>query len=269
MISESTFLLWIAIWTGLGLCTFVLLQFVTAPFGRHSRSDWGPTLPNRLAWIVMEFPPVSLFPLLFFVGPTGKTSLHYLFFALYFGHYLYRDLVYPFRIRTSGKRMPWAVCASGLFFNLVNASILGGWLGWFAHFDPSWWTSPQLIGGLTLFFVGFALHFHSDHILIGLRDGNDTGYKIPDGRGLSLGLLPESPGRDPAVDRLRPRRLAPRGPELRRLDRRESAAARRRSSRVVRERVSRVSARAEGGIARDLVRAALPTVPHMRDLWPA
>ena len=181
MISESTFLLLIAIWTGVAVCTFVLLQFVTAPFGRHSRSDWGPTLPNRLAWIIMEFPPVSLFPLLFFMGPTEKTSLHYLFFALYFGHYLYRDLVFPFRIRTSGKRMPWAVCASGVFFNLVNVSIIGAWLGWFAHFDPGWRTSPQLIGGLTLFLAGLLLNLRSDNILIGLRDGNDTGYQIPRG----------------------------------------------------------------------------------------
>jgi len=77
--------------------------------------------------------------------------------------------------------MPWAVCASGVFFNLVNVSIIGGWLGWFAHFDASWWTSPQLLGGLTVFFVGFLLNFSSDNILIGLRAGNDTGYKIPRG----------------------------------------------------------------------------------------
>ena len=52
----------------LAVLTFVLLQVLTAPYGRHQRSGWGPTIPNRAAWIIMESPAVLFFGALFFLG---------------------------------------------------------------------------------------------------------------------------------------------------------------------------------------------------------
>ena len=38
---------------------FVVLFYISAPYGRFTRAGWGPTLNNRVGWFVMEA-PVSL-----------------------------------------------------------------------------------------------------------------------------------------------------------------------------------------------------------------
>ena len=41
-------------WTLLALA-IVPTQFrVTAPYGRHTRTDWGPMISNQLGWCLME-----------------------------------------------------------------------------------------------------------------------------------------------------------------------------------------------------------------------
>ena len=41
-------------WIGLALAVFILLMFITAPYGRHTKTTWGPLVPNRLGWVIME-----------------------------------------------------------------------------------------------------------------------------------------------------------------------------------------------------------------------
>eukprot|EP00271_Cylindrocystis_brebissonii_P003318 TRINITY_DN14145_c0_g1_i4.p2 TRINITY_DN14145_c0_g1~~TRINITY_DN14145_c0_g1_i4.p2 ORF type:complete len:123 (+),score=9.95 TRINITY_DN14145_c0_g1_i4:35-370(+) len=48
--------------------TLLGVSHVVAPYGRHFSNNWGPTLPSRLGWIVMESPPVWFGPLVFFSG---------------------------------------------------------------------------------------------------------------------------------------------------------------------------------------------------------
>jgi len=40
-------LVWIEI--ALAVLTFVSLLFITAPYGRHARAGWGPTISAKLA----------------------------------------------------------------------------------------------------------------------------------------------------------------------------------------------------------------------------
>jgi 3-oxo-5-alpha-steroid 4-dehydrogenase 1 len=43
-------------WIFLACITFIILLFVTAPYGRHTTGKWGRTIPNRVGWILMETP---------------------------------------------------------------------------------------------------------------------------------------------------------------------------------------------------------------------
>ena len=41
-------------WMALGAVIFLLLLKVSAPFGRHTSSNRGPQISNRLGWMLME-----------------------------------------------------------------------------------------------------------------------------------------------------------------------------------------------------------------------
>lgn len=182
-------------WIGIAVTTFIILRFVTAPYGRHTRGNWGPTISNRWGWIIMESPTLVMMPLLIGLGPVVLDGPALFLASAYLLHYIHRVLIFPFRIRTQGKRMPVVVMGSAVFFNLINAGSLGYWLGWDrAPFAPDFWSQWSTWAGLGLFLGGAILNIHSDYLLIGLRKGSDKGYQIPKGGGFSLISCPNHLG---------------------------------------------------------------------------
>ncbi|MFN8398145.1 MAG: DUF1295 domain-containing protein [Bacteroidia bacterium] len=168
-------------WMGVAVITFIILQFTAAPYGRHVRAGWGPTLPNRLGWLFMELPGLILVPTLFFLGSGPKTTVHYVLVGCYVAHYVHRSLIFPWRTKTTGKRMPIAIMGSAIFFNLMNGSVLGGWLGNYATYPENWITSPAFLIGAAVFLIGVAINVDADNRLLSLRKPGETGYKIPQG----------------------------------------------------------------------------------------
>lgn len=169
-------------WSILGLFTFILLLFVTAPYGRHSRKDWGPAIPNRVGWIIMEFPSLLIFILSFLLGPRDAEPVTWIFFALYVWHYGNRSILWPLRTHTSGKKMPLVVALMAVCFNLVNGFINGYWFSAFApEYGWEWLTGIRFIAGVILFAGGALINWWSDQILLNLRKGGKTGYYIPRG----------------------------------------------------------------------------------------
>ena len=170
------------VWTLLALALVPTQLKMAAPYGRHARTDWGPTMPNQLGWFLMELVSLVVFVGLFLSGPNEKTAPMWVFFALWTAHYVNRSLIFPWRTRTKGKLMPVAIAASAAAFNIVNAGLNGLYLGWFGDVYPAAWLGdPRFIVGLVVFVVGAAINQWSDTRLIGLRANGGGGYKIPRG----------------------------------------------------------------------------------------
>jgi 3-oxo-5-alpha-steroid 4-dehydrogenase 1 len=169
-------------WTVLGLVLVPMQLRNTAPYGRHARTDWGPSISNRLGWCLMELVSLVIFGALFLDGPNAKTAPMWIFFALWVAHYVNRSLIFPWRTHTRGKTMPLAIVGSAAIFNVVNAGLNGLYLGWFGAIYPvAWLADPRFILGLLVFIAGAAINLSSDNRLIGLRAGGAQGYTIPRG----------------------------------------------------------------------------------------
>ncbi|MGN6159891.1 MAG: DUF1295 domain-containing protein [Devosia sp.] len=170
------------VWTLLALALIPMQLRTTAPYGRHSRTDWGPSMSNQLGWFLMELVSLVIFAGLFLAGPNVKTTPMWVFFALWTLHYINRSLIFPWRTHTKGKTMPVAIVGSAVLFNIVNAGLNGLYLGWLGDVYPqSWLGDPRFIVGLAVFVIGAGVNLWSDNRLIGLRAGGKQGYSIPRG----------------------------------------------------------------------------------------
>ncbi|MEA3477631.1 MAG: DUF1295 domain-containing protein [Bacteroidota bacterium] len=170
------------IWIGIAIMTFTLLLKVTAPYGRHSKSNWGPMISNRTGWIIMEIPALVLPVLFFILGDGNKPLVTWIFLSLFTFHYLNRVAVFPFRLKTKGKKMPIIIVLMAICFNLVNGFSIGYFLGNFAgDYSLAWLGDWRFILGVILFFMGMYINWKSDNRLIHLRKNSENGYHIPYG----------------------------------------------------------------------------------------
>jgi protein-S-isoprenylcysteine O-methyltransferase Ste14 len=171
----------IFVWFLLSGIVFAYLLRRVAPYGRYARQDWGPTISNRLGWVLMEAPAALTIFVFYLTGDQAQTPA-LVALVLWELHYLYRAFLYPLRLKTSGKRIPAVIVASGVFFNVVNGYLNGRWLFHFAPSYPSGFlSSPLFIAGIALFFCGWVMNLHADEILFSLRQPGDTSYRIPQG----------------------------------------------------------------------------------------
>lgn len=168
---------------GLGataVVVFVALLFVTAPYGRHSRRGWGPTLPARLGWVLMESPAVLAFAGFYAIGPHALELVPLVLLAAWQAHYVQRTFVYPFRIRPS-RRTPAAVVAMAFGFNVANAYLNASWLSRYGAYGIDWLTDPRFVLGMALFATGYAINRWADDRLRRLRPAGSREYRIPRG----------------------------------------------------------------------------------------
>lgn len=181
LISFSNFQTVVFVWIGFAIVLFPLLLKVTAPYGRHSKTNWGKMINNRAGWIIMESP--SLIFMIIVIALTGTQSpVFFIASILWLIHYFNRTLVFPLRIKTRGHKMPLLIMFLALFFNLIN-----GFLNSYAlHFGyigsvGSYIDTIRIIAGITIFFTGLIINHYHDHILIKLRKKNGEEYVVPHG----------------------------------------------------------------------------------------
>ncbi|MBN2240748.1 MAG: DUF1295 domain-containing protein [Dehalococcoidales bacterium] len=167
-------------WITIAVIVFFLLFFVSAPYGRHFRRNFGPTINAKLGWILMESPA----PLVFGIGFLGlfnpATSVPLVFLLMWELHYLDRSFLYPLTIRLSSKPLPLSILAAGMLFNAMNAFLNIQYLSLnSALYIESWLVDIRFLAGLFLFVTGFIINRHSDYILYRIRQMNPEKYGIP------------------------------------------------------------------------------------------
>ncbi len=165
----------------LAVCVFVLLLVIDAPYGRYVSDAWGPTLPARLGWLLMEAPAPAAMAIVFGRGPNASEALPLFFFGLFQLHYVNRAIVQPLLARGSGRRTTLFIVVAAFVFNSVNGALIGLALSHFGHYDASWLADPRFIVGVSLFVVGASINLHADAVLRGLRRPGESGYRIPHG----------------------------------------------------------------------------------------
>jgi steroid 5-alpha-reductase/3-oxo-5-alpha-steroid 4-dehydrogenase 1 len=180
MTEASVFHALVWAWFGVAAVTVVSLLWLSAPYGRHTRAGWGPMIPARIGWIVMELPAVVTISLCFAVRPPSVNAV-WLMFGLWQLHYIHRALVFPFRMRGGHKPMPLAISAMAVFFNVVNGYLNGRWLTKFGSYDATWLVDPRFVAGAAVMLAGFAINLRADATLRSLRAPGESGYKIPAG----------------------------------------------------------------------------------------
>jgi len=156
---------------------FFILLFVSAPYGRHARENWGISISTRLGWIIMEMPALFIF---YFIFKTNEL-IAYVFFILWGIHYIHRAVIFPFQFRNPLKPMPVTIIGLGAIFNLINAYINGVSLTMIHSYPITWVSNPCFIVGILLFISGFFINRQADFILQHLRRPGESEYKIPQG----------------------------------------------------------------------------------------
>ena len=162
----------------LALVVFVVLTRISAPYGRHGRPGWGPTIPAGIAWCAMEIVTLVGFGACYALGGEAS-SFSLLLFGLYAGHYVYRSCIYPWLSAPNATPVPLSVVVMAMLFNAFNSTILGGWL--FVVGVPQSVQIPSFVVGFVIFVVGFVIHVRSDAMLRALRRDRGAGYHIPEG----------------------------------------------------------------------------------------
>lgn len=167
----------------LAVIVFCALQRITPAYGLTFSPKWGPSINNRIGWVLMEAPVFFAMLALWLCSPRRGEPALIVMTSLFLLHYFQRSFIFPLLIK--GKsRMPLSIILSGVIFNLLNAYMIGGW---FFYLKPapaypvSWLWSPLFILGVIIFFIGMAINIHSDAIIRRLRRPGDTGHYIPRG----------------------------------------------------------------------------------------
>jgi len=159
---------------------FVLLFYISAPYGKFHRKGWGPVIKAKWAWMVMEFPSPLLIAL-FFIISKNKNIPQIIFLMLWLLHYLHRAFVYPYTQSGREKPYPFLLVSMAFVFNCLNGFVNGYGLFHLYSFDVSWLSSWQFITGVSLFVTGFIINKSADEKLRRLRTENPQEYKIPEG----------------------------------------------------------------------------------------
>lgn len=162
------------------LLAFILLFFISAPYGKFLREGWGPVIKSKWAWMLMEFPSPVFIIFLFFTSP-GKGPVKYIFVLMWIMHYLHRTFIYPFTQSGRNKDYPLIIAGMAFIFNCFNGFINGYGVFRLKSYDTSYLRSWPFMAGVVLFITGFVINKIADEKLRRLRNNSPDRYVLPEG----------------------------------------------------------------------------------------
>ena len=165
----------------IAVVVFVCLYFVDAGYGRFYDKKWGPSVNNRLGWVLMEAPVFFAMLALWYFSDRRGDVARLAFLLLFELHYFQRSFIFPMLIRGE-NRMPLSIILMGVLFNTLNAFMQGGWLFYVSPaemYPPEWLQSFQFFAGTLVFFAGMFINVQSDSIIRHLRQPGDRGHYLP------------------------------------------------------------------------------------------
>ncbi|MEE2675032.1 MAG: DUF1295 domain-containing protein [Myxococcota bacterium] len=166
----------------LALIGFPLLFWITVPYGgRHTSDRWGPTIPSRIAWFLMEIPAPTFLIWGYAQGASAADPATLLLLTAFLVHYAHRAIIYPLKMRSAGKRTPVSTASAALLVNVLNGTINGLALGSVGSRGVSGLGDPFFWLGAAIFVAGAAVNWHADRTLRRLRKPGETGYRVPTG----------------------------------------------------------------------------------------
>lgn len=169
-------------WFILAAVVFVALLLVAAPYGRHSRTGWGPAVNSQLGWVIMEAAAPLVFAACFIVGDNPVTVTTLVFLGLWEAHYIHRAFIYPSSLRGRTGGIPLAIVGLGLLFNMVNGYLNGRYIFTFSDgYGNGWLADPRFIAGILIFIAGYVINRGADRTLHDLRRPGESAYRIPYG----------------------------------------------------------------------------------------
>ncbi len=175
--------IFLMVMSGIALIVFVTLYFVTAGYGKFVSRKWGPSVDNRIGWLLMEAPVFIVMLVLWIKSSRAFNPAIMAMAAIFQLHYFQRSFIFPLLMK--GKsRMPLLIMVMGILFNTVNGLMQGGWLFYISPegtYTADWLVSWQFISGTLIFFSGFIINLHSDNIIRNLRKPGDTSHYLPQG----------------------------------------------------------------------------------------
>ncbi len=164
----------------IAVIVYIALQYFKAGYGYLRTANWGPSIPNRPAWVLMECPVFIVMVVLMVKYQANANIVTIAMATLFLIHYFQRSFIFPLLIKGKSK-MPIAIILMGATFNVINGILIGLWLFKYSNYTTDWLKSPQFIIGTLIFIFGMAVNLQSDYIIRHLRKPGDTKHYIPKG----------------------------------------------------------------------------------------
>ena len=181
MVSLQAFYIFLIVMALLAVVVFFSLYRVNAGYGKFYSKKWGPSLDNRLGWVLMEAPVFLAMLFLWWFSPRRGDPVRLVFLLFFEIHYFHRSFLFPLQIR-GHSRMPVSIILMGVLFNTLNAFMQGGWIFYLSPeeaYPASWLTGLPFLSGTLLFFAGMFVNIRSDSIIRHLRKPGDTAHYLP------------------------------------------------------------------------------------------